>query len=89
MKASQVSSEQIIQILQQAERGEESISTICRAHGIAETTFYRWRKQFGGMSVPEAQRLRELEKENARLKRLVAERDLEVDALKELLAKKL
>ena len=88
MKASQVSSEQIIQILQQAERGEESISTICRAHGIAETTFYRWRKQFGGMSVPEAQRLREL-KENARLKRLVAERDLEVDALKELLAKKL
>ena len=89
MKASQFSSEQIIQILQQAERGEESISTICRAHGIAETTFYRWRKQFGGMSVPEAQRLRELEKENARLKRLLAERDLEVDALKELLAKKL
>jgi putative transposase len=89
MKASQFSSEQIIQILQQAERGEESISTICRAHGIAETTFYRWRKQFGGMSVPEAQRLRELEKENARLKRLLAERDLEVDALKEVLAKKL
>ncbi len=88
MKASQFSPEQIIQILQQAERGDQSIGAICRAHGIAETTFYRWRKQFGGMSVVEAQRLRELEKENARLKRLLAERDLEVDALKELLAKK-
>ncbi len=87
MKATQFSPEQIIQILQQAERGEEVISTICRAHGIAETTFDRWRKQFGGMSVPEAQRFRELEKEKARLKRLLAERDLEVDALKELLAK--
>ena len=88
MKASQFSPEQIIQILQQAERGDQSIGAICRAHGIAETPFYRWRKQFGGMSVVEAQRLRELEKENARLKRLLAERDLEVDALKELLAKK-
>jgi putative transposase len=88
MKASQFSAERIVQILQQAERGEESIGAICRAHGIAETTFYRWRKQFGGMSVAETQRLRELEKENARLKRLLAERDLEVDLLKELLAKK-
>jgi putative transposase len=88
MKISQFSTEQIIKILEQAERTEQSISTICRAHGISEATFYRWRKQFGGMSVNEAQRLRELEKENARLKRLLAERDLEVDALKELLAKK-
>jgi putative transposase len=88
MKASQFSAERIVQILQQAERGEESIGAICRAHGSAETTFYRWRKQFGGMSVAETQRLRELEKENARLKRLLAERDLEVDLLKELLAKK-
>jgi putative transposase len=88
MKANQFSSEQIIGILAQAERGEQSVNAICREHNIAETTFYRWRKQFGGMSVPEAQRLRELEKENARVKRLLAERDLEVDALKELLGKK-
>jgi putative transposase len=88
MQASQFSAEQIIAILQQAERGEQSIGALCRQHGIAETTFYRWRKKFGGMTVSEAQRLRELEKENARLKRLLAERDLEVDALKELLAKK-
>lgn len=88
MRASRFSEEQIIHLLQRAERDEESISTLCRAHGITETTFYRWRKKFGGMTVPDAQRLRELEKENARLKRLLAERDLEVDALKAILAKK-
>jgi putative transposase len=87
-QASQFSAEQIIAILQEAERGEQSIGAICRQHGIAETTFYRWRKKFGGMTVSEAQRLRELEKENSRLKRLLAERDLEVDLLKELLGKK-
>ena len=85
MRASRFSEEQIIQLLQ---RGEQSISMLCRAHGITETTFYRWRQKFGGMTVSDAQRLRELERENARLKRLLAERDLEVDALKGLLAKK-
>jgi putative transposase len=89
MKANQFSPEQIIKILQQAERGEQTISAVCREHAITETTFYRWRKQYGGMSVAEVQRLKELEKENTRLKRLLAERDLEVDTLKELLAKKL
>lgn len=88
MKSSQFSTEQIIKILEQAERDEQTVGAICRAHGISETTFYRWRQQFGGMTVAEAQRLKELEKENARLKRLLAERDLEVDALKQLLAKK-
>ena len=61
---------------------------VCRDHGIAENTFYRWRKTYAGMSVNEAQRLKELEKENARLKRLLADRMLEVDALKEFLGKK-
>jgi putative transposase len=88
MKASQFSDEQIVQILHQAERDDQTIGAVCRAHGITESTFYRWRKQFGGMTVSEVQRLRVLEKENSRLKRLLAERDLEVDALKELLAKK-
>ncbi len=88
MKQGQFSSEQIVTILQEAERGERTIAQICRAHGITETTFYRWRRKYGGMSVPEAQRLKELEKENARLKRLLAERDLEVDALREYLTKK-
>jgi putative transposase len=80
--------EQIIKILEQAEKGEQTISAVCREHGIAANTFYRWRKTYGGMSVNEAHRLKELEKENARLKRLLAERVLENDLLKELLGKK-
>ena len=87
MKQGQIKHEQIIGILQQAERGEQTVAAICRAHGITETTFYRWRKIYGDMSVPEAVRLRELERENARLKRLLAERDLELDATRELLTK--
>lgn len=88
MKASQHTAEQIIKILEQAEKGDQTIGAVCRTNGIAENTFYRWRKTYGGMSVSEAQRLKELEKENARLKRLLADRMLEVDALKELLEKK-
>lgn len=87
MKQGQISQEQIIGILQQAERGEQTAAALCRAHGITETTFYRWRKKCGDMTVAEAARLRELERENARLKRLLAERDLELDATKELLTK--
>jgi putative transposase len=88
MKTSQHTAEQIVKILEQAERGEQSVGAVCREHGIAEATFYRWRRAYGGMAVTEAQRLKELEKENSRLKRLLAERMLEVDAMKELLAKK-
>jgi putative transposase len=84
MKQTQFTQEQIIDILQQAERGEQSVATICRERGIAEVTCYRWRKKYGGMTVSEAARLRELERENARLKRLLAERDLELDVTKEL-----
>lgn len=89
MKTGQHTVEQIIKLLEQAEKGEQTIGALCREHGIAEATFYRWRKTYGGMNVSEAQRLKELEKENSRLKRLLAERMLEVDALKEVLAKKL
>jgi putative transposase len=88
MKTNQHTAEQIIKILEQAEKGEQTITAVCRAHGIAENTFYRWRKAYGGMSINEAQRLKELEKENGRLKRLLAERVLEIDLLKELLGKK-
>lgn len=88
MKKGQFSQEQIVAILHQAETGEATIQAICREHGITETTFYRWRRAYGGMSVPEAKRLNELEKENGRLKRLLAERDLALDALQEYLQKK-
>ncbi len=88
MKTIQHTAEQIIKILDQAAMGEQSVAAICREHGIAETTFYRWRKVYGGMSINEAQRLKELERENSRLKRLLAERMLENDLLRELLGKR-
>lgn len=88
MHKSQFSDEQIVAILQQAEKGDKTISEVCREHNISENSFYRWRNRFGGMSTNEAARVRELEKENARLKRLLAERDLEVDIIKEILSKK-
>ena len=88
MKKKRFSEEQIIGIVRRAERGEKTIGEICRAHGVSEQSFYRWRQKFGGMQASEARRLRELEKETARLKRLLADRDLEIDALKELLSKK-
>jgi putative transposase len=88
MKTTTHTPEQIIKIIEQAEKGEQTIASVCREHGIAENTFYRWRKTYGGMSANEVQRLKELEKENARLKRLLAERLLENDLLKELLGKK-
>jgi putative transposase len=76
MKRGQFSQEQIVAILHQAEQGEQIIQAICREHSISEVTFYRWRKAYGGMSVSEAHRLKELEKEYERLKRLLAERVL-------------
>lgn len=88
MKTSQFSAEQIIKILDQAEKGEQTVGVVYREHGITETTFYRWRRAYGGMAVNEAQRLKELEKENGRLKRLLDERVLALDLLKELLQKK-
>lgn len=88
MKKKRFTEEQVIGILRQAERGEEAIGEICRAHGVSEQSFYRWRRKFGGLQVSEVRRMRELERETARLKRLLAERDLEIDALKELLSKK-
>ena len=87
MKAGQFSNEQIVAILQEAAKGEKPIIDVCREKGISEATFYAWRKKFGGLQTRDVQRLKELEKENARLKRLLAERDLEVDCLKEVASK--
>jgi putative transposase len=74
MKANQYTAEEIIRILASARQGTQTVGEVCREHAIAETTFHRWRKKFGGMTTSEAQRLRELEKENSRLKRLGEER---------------
>lgn len=88
MKTRTFTEEQIVQILREAETGTQTIGQLCRARGISENTFYKWRKKYGGVDVAAVKRLRELEQENARLKRLLAERDLEVDVMKEVLAKK-
>jgi len=79
------SEEQIVRILRQAEAADQTVAEVCKQHGISEQTWYRWKKKFGQMGVPDVRRLRELEKENSRLKRIVAERDLEIDAMKEVL----
>lgn len=87
MKAGQMTDEQIVAVLQEAEKGEKSIADLCKEKGISQNTFYTWRRKFGAMQTSDVKRLRDLEKENARLKRLLAERDLDIDILKELAAK--
>ena len=86
MKRKRFSEEQIIGILKESEAGQEN-REICCKHGITEQTFYRWRSKYGGMSVSEARRLKDLEVENRKLKQLLAEAHLDNAALKELLRK--
>jgi len=86
MKRSRFSEEQIIGILKEAEAGAAG-KDICRRHGISEQTFYRWKAKFGGMGVSDARRLKQLEAENAKLKKVVADLTLDKEALKELLEK--
>jgi putative transposase len=86
MRKSRFSEEQIIAILKEAEAGV-SPGELCRRHGISDVTFYNWRKKYGGMDVSEAKRLKSLEDENAKLKKLLAEQMMDNATLKELLAK--
>jgi len=79
--------EQIIGFLKQAEAGV-SVKELCRQHGFSDASFYTWRAKFGGMSVPDAKRLKELEAENAKLKRMLAESLLDAEALKVALGRK-
>ena len=87
MKKSRFSEEQIIGILKQAENGRP-VAELVRENGITETTFYRWRRKFGGMEVSDARRLKELEEENRKLKRMVADQALDIVALKDVVTKK-
>jgi putative transposase len=81
------SEEQIINILKEADSGMK-IADLCRKHNISNSTYYAWKAKFGGMDVSEAQRLRSLEDENRKLKRLVADQALDIMGLKELVSKK-
>ena len=86
MKRSRFSEEQIIGILKEHQAGMTP-ADICRKHGISDATFYTWCKKFGGMEVSDAKRLKTLEAENARLKKLLAEQMMDVSTLREMLTK--
>jgi putative transposase len=86
MRKSRFSEAQIIEILKQADAGMKVVD-LCRRHGISDATFYKWRSRYGGLGVSEAVRLRQLEEENRRLKRLVADQALDIQVLKEVLGK--
>ena len=81
MKKSRFSEAQIVGILKEVELGAK-VGETCRKHGISEPTYYKWLAKYGGMQVSEAQRLRELESENAKLKKLLAEAHMDIHALK-------
>ena len=87
MKRARVTEEQIIGVLKEREAGAKT-ADLARKHGVSEATLYNWRAKYGGMDVSEAKRLKQLEDENAKLKKLLAEQMLDAAALRELLSKK-
>ena len=87
MKRSRFTEEQIIGILREQESGMKT-ADVCRRHGVSEGTFYKWKSKYGGMEVSDAKRLKTLEDENGRLKRLLADAHLDIAMLKDVAAKK-
>ncbi len=86
MRQSRFKDEKMVAILREADR--EPVAAVAKRHGISEQTIYTWRKRFGALQSDDVRRLKQLEAENARLKKLVAERDLEIEVMKEIAAKK-
>ena len=86
MRKSRFTEEQKVKMLREADK--TSVAAVAKKHGISTETIYKWRRNFGGMDVADAKKLKRLEQENARLKKLLAERSLEVEVMKEVAAKK-
>ena len=87
MKKSRFSEEKIVKILQEAESGV-AVADLCRRYGMSDAAFYTWRQKFGGLTVSDLKRLKSLEDENRKLKKIVADQALKIDAIEELLTKK-
>jgi len=87
MKRSKFTDEQILAIVKEGEAGRK-VADVCRTHGITDQTYYRWKATYGGMELSEMQRLKQVEDENRRLKQIVAEQTLDIQALKAVVAKK-
>ena len=85
MRKGRFTEEQMVAIIREGDR--EPVSAVAKRHGISEQTIYSWRKRFGGFEASDVRRLKHLEVENARLKKLVAERDLEIEVMKEVASK--
>ena len=85
MRKSKFTDEQVVGIIREADR--DAVAEVAKRHGVSEQAIYTWRKRFGELRTGEVRRLRQLEVENARLKKLVAERDLEIEVMKEVAAK--
>jgi putative transposase len=86
MKKSRLSEDQMVKILREADTS--SVTEVAKKHGVSEQTIYLWRKRFGQLEAVDVKRLRQIESENAKLKKLLAERDLEIDLMKEIARKK-
>ena len=87
MRRSKFTDEQILAIVKEGEAGRK-VADLCRTHGVTEQTYYRWKAKYGGLELSEMQRLKQLEDENRRLKQIVAEQSLDLQAMKAVIAKK-